>query len=72
MGTLFGGSVNCTANDVRIGFADNVRDPVSQCPYHLVYSGARRSILQADFHVVLTAQERFDVGLYFDIDGDPE
>ena len=32
MGDLFGGPLVCTANDVRIGFADNVRDPATDTP----------------------------------------
>jgi hypothetical protein len=71
METLFGGNLNCTANDVRIGFADNVRDPVSGAPIVSCIEGSTLTFT-ADFHVVLTAQERFDIGLYFDITGDPD
>ena len=70
VGTLFGGRVVCTANDVRIGFADNVRDPVTQAPIISCFRGSTLTF-QADFHVELTAQERFDIGLYFATDGDP-
>src|SRR5512132_4179282 len=70
MGTLFGGSLNCTANDVRIGRAENVRDAQGQT----ITSCVEGSTLNftADFRVELTAQARYDVGLYFATDGDPQ
>lgn len=62
-------TLNCTANDVRIATATNVRnvqgEPLTQC-----IAGSTFSFI-ADFKVVLTAQTRFDVGLYFATDGDP-
>lgn len=62
-------SLNCTANDVSVAFADNIRgidgQPLAQC-----IDGTRFSFV-ADFHVKLTAQTRFDVGMYFATDGDP-
>jgi len=61
--------LTCTANDVRIAEATNVRDlenePLTSC-----YEGFPFDFI-ADFTVELTAQERFDVGLYFATDGDP-
>jgi hypothetical protein len=64
-----GRSIVCTANDVRISFADNVRaidgKSLSQC-----VSGQTFSFI-ADFHVVTTATSRYDIGLYFATDGDP-
>jgi uncharacterized repeat protein (TIGR01451 family) len=69
MDDVFPGKLQCTANDVRIAFADNIRDlngdPLSEC-----VSGQEFSFI-ADFHVELTAQARFDIGLYFATDGDP-
>src|SRR5437899_2285780 len=65
----FGKSLVCTANDVRIAFADNIRDtsgnPLSQC-----VSGQTLSFI-ADFHVTVGATSRYDIGLWFATDGDP-
>jgi hypothetical protein len=62
-------SLVCTANDVRIAYADNIRDvlgtPLSQC-----VRGSTFSFI-ADFHVQTTATSRYDIGLYFATDGDP-
>lgn len=62
------GHLTCTANDVRIARASNIRDvqgnPLSQC-----VSGQPFSFI-ADFTVQLTAQTRYDIGLYFATDGD--
>jgi hypothetical protein len=64
----FGKSLQCTANDVRIAYADNIRDtsgnPLSQC-----ISGNTFSFI-ADFHVTTTATSRYDIGLWFATDGD--
>jgi len=64
-----GKSVACFANDVRVTFADNIRStvgaPLAQC-----ISGQTFSFI-ADFHVQATATSRFDIGLYFATDGDP-
>jgi len=64
-----GKSVVCTANDVRVAFADNIRNtsgaPLTQC-----FSGKTFSFI-ADFHVQTTATSRYDIGLYFATDGDP-
>ena len=72
MGTLFttatGGQVGCTANDIRIARATQVS--VDSCieGTHFDFS--------ATFEVRLsgggTKQTRYDNGLYFDINGDPE
>jgi hypothetical protein len=62
-------SLVCTANDVRVAFADNIRDvsgnALSQC-----VRGSTFSFI-ADFHVQTTATSRYDIGLYFATDGDP-
>jgi len=64
-----GRSLVCTANDVRVSYADNIRDvsgnPLSQC-----VRGSTFSFI-ADFHVRTTATSRYDIGLYFATDGDP-
>lgn len=72
MGTLFtaatDGQVGCTANDIRIARATNVS--VASC-----IEGTRFDFT-ATFEVRLsgggTKQTRYDNGLYFDINGDPE
>jgi hypothetical protein len=60
--------LTCTANDVRIAQAGNVRDlngnPLDTCVFGQTFS------FIADFTVLLGAQERFDIGLYFATDGD--
>jgi hypothetical protein len=62
-------SLVCTANDVRVAYADNIRNtsgaPLSQC-----VRGSTFSFI-ADFHVQTTATSRYDIGLYFATDGDP-
>lgn len=72
MGDLsgFGTGINCTANDVSIGFADNITDvngtPITSC--------IQNSTLNAsgDFHVSTSGGvTRYDIGLYFAVDGDP-
>jgi hypothetical protein len=59
-------SLTCTANDVRVASAGNIRDtlgnPLTQCT-----SGTTFSFI-ADFTVVLGAQTRYDIGLYFATD----
>ena len=59
----------CAANDVRITFADNVRDVFGAALSHCVMGESFSFI--ADFHVQTTATSRYDIGLYFAIDGDP-
>ena len=64
-----GKSVACSANDVRVVFADNIRTtfgaPIVQC-----IKGQAFSFI-ADFHVRTTAISRYDIGIYFATDGDP-
>ena len=72
MGTLFteatDGSVGCTANDIRIARATNVS--VASCIEDTRFD------FTATFEVRLsgggTKQTRYDNGLYFDTNGDPE
>jgi len=70
-------NLTCTANDVRIAEVTNITitsggsctgtppNQVCTCnsPGNVTFS--------ADYRVVLTAQTRYDVGLYFGVDGDP-
>lgn len=62
-------SLVCTANDIQVAFADNIRDisgnPLGQC------TGGQTFSFIADFHVTTTATTRYDIGLYFATDGDP-
>jgi hypothetical protein len=62
-------SLVCTANDIQVAYADNVRDTsgnsLTQCT-----DGETFSFI-ADFHVTTTASTRYDIGLYFATDGDP-
>ena len=64
-----GRSLVCTANDVRVAYADNIRDisgnSLTQCVRGQTFS------FIADFHVQTTATSRYDIGLYFATDGDP-
>jgi hypothetical protein len=57
--------LNCTANDVQVANATNIviLDDGCAFPGDLV-------TFEATFEVVLTAQARHDIGLYFAIDGD--
>jgi hypothetical protein len=62
--------LNCTAEDVRLGFADNVRNldgsALTSCTQGTFIS------FTADFHVVEGSTAlRHDVGLYFSTDQDP-
>ena len=71
MQTAAGSGLNCTANDVRIASATNIRSvdgsPLGQC-----ITGTTFSFI-ADFTVDLTTTSgRFDIGMYFDTHGDPE
>jgi len=63
-----GRSIVCTANDVRVAFADHIRDvagtSLSQCT-----AGETFSFI-ADFHVTVGATSRYDIGLFFATDGD--
>jgi hypothetical protein len=62
-------NLTCTANDVKVASASNIKSidgqPLSQCVRGQVFS------FLADFTVQLNAQARYDVGLYFATDGDP-
>jgi len=72
MGTLFtqatGGHLNCTANDVNISKAISVNPTTCQAGTLFDFT--------ATFQVQLSGggsqKERYDLGLYFDITGDPE
>jgi hypothetical protein len=63
-----GKSLVCTANDVRIAGAENVRDLQGQ-PLSTCISGQTFSFI-ADFRVLTGATARYDVGLFFATDGD--
>ena len=63
------GKLNCTANDVRIARAINIRDLAGKAMDSCV-SGQYFSFV-ADFEVRTTATARYDIGLYFGTDGDP-
>lgn len=62
-------NLTCSANDVKVASAGNIKgldgQPLTQCVSGQVFS------FIADFNVLLNAQARFDVGLYFATDGDP-
>jgi hypothetical protein len=64
MDDVFPGHLVCTANDVRIAVAENIviTDP---CDFQ-----GDSVTFTADFRVELTAQARYDIGLYFAVDGD--
>jgi hypothetical protein len=70
-------SLNCTANDVRVARATNI-DIISGGECH-DESGVKvctcnqfgNVTFSADYEVVLTAQTRYDIGIYFAVDGDP-
>ena len=65
MQDIAGFGLNCTANDVQISRA-NVLEIIDECEYP-----GDTTTFVADFEVVVTAKERFDIGLYFATDGDP-
>lgn len=70
-------TLTCTANDVRVARATNV-DVISGGECH-TENGVKvctctqggNVTFSADYEVVLTAQTRYDVGIYFATDGDP-
>ncbi len=62
-------ALTCTANDVRIASATNIRD-VSGNPLTKCNVGETFSFI-ADFKVLLGAQARYDIGLYFATGGQP-
>lgn len=63
----YGKNVQCTANDVRVAFADNPRaldgTSLTSCTAGSTFS------FVADFHVVTTATARENIGLYFQTNG---
>lgn len=73
LGDLYtgGGAPNCTANDVRIAGVAKDKDG----NYMIKPTICTASVpfdLEATFELVTTASERYDIGLYFDIKGDPD
>lgn len=73
MQDLAGFDLTCTANDVQIASAENIEilDTLSNpedpgCAYL-----GDTVTFRATFKTVVTAKERYDIGLYFAIDGDP-
>jgi hypothetical protein len=64
-----GKPVACRADDVKVIQADKVRDmfgtPLSECVQGKTFT------FIADFRVRTTANTRYDIGLYFATDGDP-
>jgi len=60
-----GFDLNCTANDIQVAEATDIEIIGEGC----AYPGAEVTF-DANFLVVLNAQERHDLGLYFAIDGD--
>lgn len=60
----FGKNTQCTANDVRIASASNVRDPLTGAPITSCIANGTFSFV-ADFRVVTTATARENIGLYF-------
>ena len=63
MQTLFGANLNCTANDVSVAKATSVEPDT--CIKGQDFD------LTATFEVRTTATQRYDIGLYFATDGDP-
>ncbi|MFC1711891.1 SdrD B-like domain-containing protein [Patescibacteria group bacterium] len=66
MEDVYGGDLNCTANDVGIAEVTNVIILDDGC----MYPGDQVEF-QATYTIVSTASERHDVGVYFATDGDP-
>src|SRR6476660_1866847 len=64
-----GKSLVCTANDVRIASAENIRDLQGNALPSCI-SGQTFSFI-ADFRVLTGATARYDIGLFFATDGDP-
>ncbi len=63
----YGKNVQCTANDVRVAFADNPR-ALDGSPLLSCINGSTFNFV-ADFHVVTTATARENIGLYFQTGG---
>jgi hypothetical protein len=57
--------LNCTANDVQVARATNIEIIDDGCAYP-----GDTVTFRATFEVLLTAQGRHDIGLYFAVDGD--
>jgi hypothetical protein len=66
--------LTCSANDVRVAEATDicVHDGSGGCKTEPTCVIGQDVTFTADFRVVLTAQDRYDVGVYFDTGGDPE
>jgi hypothetical protein len=62
MATRFGSNLNCTANDVSVAQALSVSP--AECTEGETFD------LTATFQVNTTSTQRYDIGLYFSIDGD--
>lgn len=60
----YGKNTQCTANDVKIASASNVRDPNTGLGITSCVSGSTFSFV-ADFNVVTTATARENIGMYF-------
>jgi hypothetical protein len=78
MQTLFGAApskkLNCTANDIRVaralpGTAECIGTGCADATHCKI---GQTFTLRATFEVIVTANERYDAGFYFDINGDPE
>lgn len=70
-------SLGCTSNDVRVARATNI-DVVSGGECHMdngvkvcTCNQGGNVTFSADYEVLLTAQARYDIGIYFAADGDP-
>ncbi|EPA8593737.1 hypothetical protein ACQ7JZ_003348 [Vibrio parahaemolyticus] len=72
----YGKSLNCTANDINIAEASNIKiieidgQPVD--PDTTVCVAGKDVTFEADFNVVSTASDRYDIGLYFQRNGAPD
>lgn len=70
-GDLFGANLTCTANDVVVAKVTNIRDTASGEPIDSCFQGSTLNFT-ADFDVQVSGGvTRFDIGLYFSTDGDP-
>ncbi|WP_182018501.1 hypothetical protein [Vibrio diabolicus] len=71
----YGKNLNCTANDINIAEATNIEvtaiggNPVD--PGTTVCVAQQTVTFTADFEVVSTASDRYDIGLYFQNEGGP-
>ncbi|CAM3038037.1 hypothetical protein VIMY103929_16345 [Vibrio mytili] len=76
MEDLYGKNLNCTANDINIAEANNIvvteidGQPVG--PGTDVCVAGKEVTFEADFNVVSTASDRYDIGLYFQNNGGPD